>query len=145
MIRYALRCANDHSFEAWFASSAAYEKLAAARQVLCAICGIDDVAKALMTPSIVSGKARQAQPVAMPADDSAPQNEALELMRKLKAHIEQNSDYVGPRFAEEALKIHYEEAEKRNIYGEASEAEVKGLFEEEVTIYPMPVLPEEHN
>jgi hypothetical protein len=145
MIKYALKCANDHRFDAWFVSSAAYERLSAAGQVTCVVCGVGEVGKALMTPSIVSGKAREAKPVAKPATDSVAQTETLEFMRKLREHVEQNSDYVGTHFAEEALKIHYEEAEQRNIYGEASDDEVRMLDQEGVKIYPLPVLPEDYN
>ena len=67
------------------------------------------------------------------------------MVRKLREHVAQNSEYVGPRFAEEARKIHHEEAESRGIYGEASEPDVKLLKEEGVEFYPLPSLPEEHN
>jgi len=52
---------------------------------------------------------------------------------------------VGPRFAEEARKIHYEEAEHRGIYGEASPDEAKSLIEEGITVHALPRLPEEGN
>lgn len=143
MIKYALRCKDGHQFEAWFASSAAYDKLATAGQVLCTNCGSADVSKAPMAPSIVAGRtASERTPVAAPEPGH---REAVELMRKLKSFVEQNSEYVGPRFAEEALKIHYEEAEPRGIRGEASENELRALHEEGVEFYPLPVMPEEHN
>ena len=66
-------------------------------------------------------------------------------MRKLREHVTQNAEYVGPRFADEALKIHHEESEARGIYGEASETEAKLLREEGIEFYPLPVLPEDHN
>jgi hypothetical protein len=143
MIKYALRCKDGHQFDAWFASSAAYDKLAAAGQVACTNCGSADVSKALMAPSIVSGRSA---PERTPVATAEPvHREAVELMRKLKAFVEQNSENVGPRFAEEALKIHYQEAEPRGIRGEASESELRTLHEEGVEFYPLPVMPEEHN
>ena len=66
-------------------------------------------------------------------------------MRKLREHVAQNSEYVGPRFAEEARKIHHEEVEPRGIHGEASNEDVKLLKEEGVEFFPLPALPEEHN
>ena len=74
-----------------------------------------------------------------------PQAEIVAMVRKLREHVAQNSEYVGPRFAEEARKIHHEEAEARGIHGEASEQDVKLLKEEGVEFYPLPTLPEEHN
>ena len=57
----------------------------------------------------------------------------------------QNADNVGPRFPEEARKMHYGEAEHRSIYGIASPEEAKELHEEGIEFHPLPVLPEERN
>ena len=143
MIKYSLRCSEGHEFEAWFSNSAAYETQAAARQILCPNCGTDRVRKALMAPNVVSGRSRQTGPVE-PAPPN-PQAEIVAMVRKLREHVAQNSEYVGPRFAEEARKIHHEEAEARGIHGEASDQDVKLLKEEGVEFYPLPALPEEHN
>jgi hypothetical protein len=139
MIKYSLRCSQGHEFEAWFSNSAAYETQVAAKQILCPNCGTDRVKKALMAPNVVSGRSKHTQP------ESAPQAEIVAMVRKLREHVAQNSEYVGPRFAEEARKIHHEEAEARGIHGEASDRDVKLLKEEGVEFYPLPALPEEHN
>ena len=144
MIKFALRCAQSHEFEAWFASSSAYESQAEARQVFCPVCGVDRVEKALMAPNILSGESQQ-QMVATPPAEDGTKREVLELMRKLRSLVEQNSEYVGPQFAAEALRIHYEEQDARSIYGEASEEDVQELREEGVEFYPLPILPEDHN
>jgi len=52
--------------------------------------------------------------------------------------VQQNADYVGPNFAEEARKIHYGESEERHIYGEATPEEAKELVEEGVDVAPLP-------
>jgi hypothetical protein len=143
MIKYSLRCGKGDQFEAWFANSSAYDRQSAARQIVCPRCGSDQVEKALMAPNIVSGSSKDVVPV--PVVPSPAHVEAVALLRKLREHVQQNSEYVGPRFAEEALKIHNEEIEARNIYGEASEPEVETLRDEGVEFYPLPVLPEEHN
>src|SRR5262245_59049808 len=52
--------------------------------------------------------------------------------------VEENADYVGPRFSEEARKIHYGETEARHIYGESTVAQAKELIEEGIEIAPMP-------
>ena len=62
-------------------------------------------------------------------------------MRKLRAEIESKSEYVGPRFSEEARKIHYEEAPARGIHGEATADEAKALKEEGIEFYPLPSCP----
>ena len=66
-------------------------------------------------------------------------------MRRMRDEVETKAEYVGPRFAEEARKIHYEEAEARGIYGEASIDDAKALHDEGVEFYPLPRLPEDQN
>jgi hypothetical protein len=143
MIKFSLKCVDSHEFEAWFASSSAYEKQSKAGQVLCPACGTEKVEKALMAPNIVSGQ--RPEPAAKPGVQNAPPPETMELLRKFKTFIEQNSEYVGPRFAEEARKIHHKESEARSIYGEASDGDAHDLLEEGVELYALPVLPEDHN
>lgn len=67
--------------------------------------------------------------------------EAMIMMRQLRAHVEANFEHVGPRFAEEARKIHHEETAPRGIYGEATRDEVESLEDEGIAILPLPVLP----
>jgi hypothetical protein len=52
VIRYRLRCAHAHEFEAWFASSEAYAAQAVDRKIACPDCGDGDVAKAIMAPNV---------------------------------------------------------------------------------------------
>lgn len=143
MITYSLLCPDGHEFEAWFSNSAAYETQAKAGQIVCPICGRTDIRKALMAPNVVSSRSREQ--LAKPGPSDAQRGEVVEIMRRLREHVTQNAEYVGPRFADEAMKIHNEEAEARGIYGEASETEAKLLREEGVEFYPLPVLPEDHN
>jgi hypothetical protein len=67
------------------------------------------------------------------------------MIRNLRREVEAKADYVGPRFADEARKIHHEEVPARGIYGEATPEEVKGLSEEGIEFYPLPQLPEDKN
>ena len=60
----------------------------------------------------------------------------MQMVREMRKHVEENAEYVGDRFAEEARKIHYEEAEHRGIYGEASPDEAKALIEEGIAVHP---------
>ena len=76
----------------------------------------------------------------------SPQNEELQKkLKELRAEIEQNCDYVGNQFAEEARKIHYGEADAKNIYGEASLEDAKELLDEGVDFTPIPWLPKENS
>ena len=59
-------------------------------------------------------------------------------MSKVRQHVESNFDYVGDQFADEARRIHYGEADEREIYGEATVDEAKELIEEGVSVAPLP-------
>ncbi|MEM6500072.1 MAG: DUF1178 family protein, partial [Pseudomonadota bacterium] len=153
MIRYQLKCDKDHGFEAWFNNSAAYEKQVKRKLVTCPECGSTKVSKAIMAPNVgVKGnkKSDLSVPVRQPDRPepvdpkvAAAQQEIMAAMRKLRKTVEENAEYVGPRFAEEARKIHYKESEEKGIYGEASPSDVQDLIEEGVEIHPLPVLPED--
>jgi hypothetical protein len=131
MILFDLRCKDGHAFEAWFRDSAAYDDQVAAGDLACPVCGSAEVTKALMAPAVNS----------RPKIDGAQAAEAMRLWRKVQNHIEKNFDHVGPRFAEEARKIHHGEAEKRSIYGEATKTEAKELRDEGIEVSQMPWLP----
>jgi len=68
-----------------------------------------------------------------------------DLLRRLRDHVVSNADYVGTEFADLARKMHEGELEHRSIYGEATQEEVKALREDEVEVFPLPVLPEDRN
>jgi hypothetical protein len=171
MIRYALNCDNGHAFESWFANSAAYDKQAKRKLVTCPVCGSAKVEKAIMAPSLNSGEAadpRPPSPTPTPPNPAPPpplqpgpmppippktpvammssaERELRHKLKELRDHITKNASYVGPRFPEEARKIHYGEAEHRSIYGEASPEEAKELHEEGIEFHPLPVLPDDKN
>jgi Uncharacterized protein conserved in bacteria len=170
MILFVLKCTADHRFEAWFRNGDAYEAQAAARSIACPVCGDTHISKAPMAPRIAKGRGKEAVPVpeaapdpdaatqaatqAMvpapagaaqpPAGDESRQRFAAEMMRQLtemRRTVEENCDYVGDRFAEEARRMHYGEIDPRGIYGEASAKEVEELQDEGVTFHRIPWLP----
>lgn len=140
MIRFNLRCAEAHDFESWFASGEAYDSLRAGGQVACPICGSKDVEKAIMAPRVRTARGK-AQPTADGAL-SKPANKAEAELAKLRAHVEENSDYVGMSFSAEARKMHDGEIPPRSIYGEAKPAEAKKLIEDGVPVAPLPFIPQ---
>jgi len=147
MIRYDLICDQEHAFDGWFRDSEAYDAQAAAGQVVCPICGSTTIAKQLMTPGIPAKSNQRAEgrmPVFAGRNDEKV-SELVEAVRKLRRHVEENADYVGDHFAEEARRIHYNEAKPRGIYGEASLEDAKALLEEGVEVHPLPPLPEDSN
>ena len=139
MIVFDVKCDKDHVFEAWFPDSAAFERQRRKGHVTCPVCGATKVEKALMAPNITSSRKKDA------AREAVQAAEAMRAMTKLRQHIETNCEYVGPKFAEEALKIHHGETEKRHIYGEATDDDAKSLEEEGVEFSRVPWLPRADN
>ncbi|APX12047.1 DUF1178 family protein [Tateyamaria omphalii] len=137
MIKYALKCADGHGFESWFASADAFDSLTAAGHVSCAICGNADVSKAIMAPRVSSAKDAVAseQPLSKPASDV----EAA--MAKMRETVEKNATYVGGNFASEALAQHLGEQPDRPIWGEANREEAKRLIDDGVPVAPLPFVP----
>ncbi len=173
MIRYALSCADDHQFESWFANSAGFDKQKKRGLISCPICGSTKVEKAIMAPRLARADSEEAAapapqppspvppapppaasplpPMPLPPGPSAvamtpPQERELrKKLKELRDHVTKNASYVGPRFSEEARKMHYGEIEHRSIYGEASPDDAKALHEEGIEFHPLPVLPDDHN
>jgi hypothetical protein len=162
MIRYALRCEHDHTFESWFQSSSAFDQQVKRKLVSCPACNSIKVEKAIMAPRIVGKKGRERVPEETPAPAQTPavaetsatgatplmmaqERELRSKLKELRDHIVKNADNVGERFPNEARKMHYGEIEHRPIYGEASPDEAKSLIEEGVEVSPLPVLPEDRN
>ncbi len=136
MIRYALKCAEGHSFESWFQSASAFDRLDAAGHVTCAVCGSTEVDKAMMAPRVRNGEAEQAKPLT-----GAPQHPAEQALAALRDHVEKNSDYVGRDFVREARAMHVGEVPERPIWGEARSDEAKALAEDGIRIAPLPFRP----
>ena len=161
MILYNLKCDRNHLFETWFRDSTACDQQAAAGDIQCPVCGSAKVEKAIMAPRVAGpagrGRAPDEAPPGQGGETRAPVAGAtakamLEAERSgkirqalgaLRRQIEENCDYVGPRFAEEARKVHYGEVEERAIYGETTAEEARKLDEEGVQVQRIPWLPRE--
>jgi hypothetical protein len=145
VISYNLACAKGHEFEGWFKDSAAYDLQEADGSLACPLCGSAHVKKAIMAPSVMTSvtKAKgKAVAAAAPAVDAQTAKRFIAGFRKF---IEENADYVGPKFPEEARKIHYGETEERPIYGESTVSEARELIEEGIEIAPVPPDPGDLN
>lgn len=129
MIRYDLRCANGDAFDAWFGSIAEYDKQAERGLIECPHCGSKQIEKAPMAPAVRTGRKKDAQ---------KERAVAMAMAAKVRAHIKENFDYVGDKFADEARKMHAGESEERAIWGEATPEEARELAEEGVPASPLP-------
>ena len=137
MIKFALRCEPEgHVFDGWFRSSDDFERQLSLGLVACPNCGSVAVVKSLMRPAVATSR------------EGPSPAEAMQLMAKLQEmgrEVRAKGENVGAAFAEEARKIHYGETPQRQIFGEASLPDVKGLVEEGISVMPLPPLPEDKN
>lgn len=142
MIKYRLVCSESHEFEGWFRASDEFDAQVACGSLSCPVCASTAVAKAVMAPNISSRGVRHA---VRPSPSADRQREIFSALRKLRDDVNARSTYVGDRFAEEARKIHFGEAEERIVHGEATLNEVRALGEDGVPVMPLPRLPKDLN
>ena len=136
MIRFHLKCDKDHQFDSWFASNDAFDSLAKAGMLNCAICGSVTVSKTLMAPNVqVTDATAAPRPLIDPVNDTETKIAAI------RDDVEKNSDYVGPSFANEARAMHDGDIPERAIHGTANGAEALKLVQDGVPIMPLPFVP----
>ena len=128
MIAYSLRCHRGHEFDGWFRDSAAFDQQSGSGHLTCPSCNSVRIEKAIMAPAI-SGTKKSARSKA---------RQMRQFATGLRKYVQENADYVGPDFAEEARKIHYGESPERHIYGEATHKQAQELIEEGVDVAPLP-------
>ena len=138
MIRYALKCLDDHGFDSWFQSADAFEGLLKSGHLSCPVCGSAAVEKTLMAP-VVRPTRKSGEPT--PATLSEPANDRERALAALRAKVAANSEYVGMNFVAEARAIHDGDAPERSIYGEARPDEAIRLLEDGVPVAPLPFMP----
>lgn len=134
MIVFDLRCGQDHVFEAWFGSSAAYEDQRTRGLVCCPVCNDSDVAKAVMAPN-VGAKGNRA--VTAPAPSAPEAKTVLAKLAELQAAIIDKSEWVGRSFPDRARAMYLGEETAAPIHGETTVAEARELVDEGVPIAPL--------
>lgn len=129
MIRFHLKCDNDHQFESWFQSGDAFDRLVSSGMVNCTSCGSTAVSKSIMAPAVSTSNA-----VTTPKPSETK-------LAELRDHVEANSDYVGTSFAKEARDMHDGITADRPIYGEAKLEEAIKLVDDGIPVVPLPFVP----
>jgi hypothetical protein len=153
MIVYDLACADEHRFEAWFASSEDFERQAGTPLLVCPVCSNAEIRR---VPSGVNiGRHGRGDSTAQGSSDDpgsgggdqgsdhvaafSNPKDLLKALRKVMSAAEN----VGERFPEEARRIHYGEAPKRSIRGQASREDAAALREEGIEVLSLPIPPTE--
>ena len=132
MIKYSLICDQDHNFEAWFSDSSTCDSQLKKSKVECPLCGSKKITKSIMAPNIPS-KSNQKTP-------KSDVKKVEMVMNKIKKHVQDNYEYVGNKFPDEARAMHYKEKDQKDIDGETTIEEAKDLIEEGINVQPLPVL-----
>ena len=141
MIIFDLICATGHTFEGWFQSQDSYEKQQANALVSCPHCGSCEVRRVPSPLHLV--KPANAPAVTEAAAKISTQSGLLSAYQQLVSLIVSNSEDVGQDFAQEARKIHYQEAPVRSIRGQASVEEYEDLQDEGIDVLRLPVAQKE--
>jgi hypothetical protein len=153
VIVFDLRCSGSHIFEAWFASSGAYEDQRQRGLLVCPVCGDAEIGKALMAPNVAAkgnsrAVTRASTPVVSPSGETpSPEaiKAAMQAIAAMQAKMLEKSEWVGRAFADRARAMHAGEADAAPIHGQATRAEAEALVEEGVPVAPLlvPVVPPE--
>ena len=130
MIVFNLICSTcEYKFEGWFDNSSAFESQKKRKLINCPNCESSKIKKTLVAPNV--GKKSNSK-------KTTNKKTIASNINKIKKIVEDNFDYVGDQFTEEAKKIKYGETEDRPIYGEATIEQTKELIDEDISITPLP-------
>ena len=134
MIKYNLKCHNDHEFESWFSNSTEFEKLNKKGFLECIFCSSKKIDKSIMAPSILNSKEKDNQIKIVNRDFKDEKNKLL----KLRKYIEKNFDYVGKDFCKKVREVYYDKKSKKAIYGTTTPEEREELAEEGIDLFSIP-------
>ena len=134
MIKYNLKCHNDHEFESWFSNSKEYDKLNKKRLLECIYCSSKKINKSIMSPTIFNSKEKNKQIEATNENFKDKKNKLL----NLRKYIEKNFDYVGNDFSKKVREVYYDKKSKKSIYGTTTTKEREELAEEGIDLISIP-------
>ena len=134
MIKYNLKCQNNHEFESWFSNSEEFDKLNKKDLLECIYCSSKKISKSIMSPRISNLNTKKEQVNLINKDIK---NEKDQLLR-LRKYIEKNFDYVGKDFSKKVREVYYDKKSKKAIYGTATSKEREELAEEGIDLLSLP-------
>ena len=133
MIKYNLKCQNNHEFESWFSNSEEFDKLNKKNLLECIYCTSKKINKSIMSP-MVSSKINKKKIELINKNFENEKNKLLQL----KKYIEKNFDYVGKDFSKKVREVYYDKKSKRGIYGKTTSEEREELAEEGIDLLSIP-------
>ena len=134
MIKYNLKCHNDHEFESWFSNSSEFDNLKRKKLLECIFCSSKKINKSIMAP-MVSGMKENNNEIKVL--NKSLKNEKNKLLR-LRKFVENNFEYVGENFSRKVREVYYDKKNKKMIYGTTTSEERKELEEEGIDLLSIP-------
>ena len=134
MIKYNLKCHNNHEFTSWFSDSKEFERLKVRKLLECIYCSSKKIEKSIMAPMISNKKSEEDNINFFKKDLYYEKNELL----RLRKYVEQNFEFVGDKFSKKVREIYYDKKTKKSIYGTTTTQERDELLEEGIDLISVP-------
>ena len=134
MIKYNLKCNNNHEFESWFLDSHEFEKLNKKRLLECIFCSSNEITKSIMAPSVSSKSLKENEKNFL---NKRLLKEKSELL-KVRSYIEKNFEFVGNKLSQRVREVYYDKKSKKSIYGTATAEEREELADEGIDLLSIP-------
>ena len=134
MIKYNLKCKNNHEFESWFSDSQEFEKLNKKRMLECIFCSSKEIKKSIMAPTVFSKALKENNNNFL---NKRTIDEKKELL-KIRNYIEKNFEFVGDKLSQKAREVYYDKKTKKSIYGTATLKEKEELADEGIDLLSVP-------
>ena len=134
MIKYNLKCSNDHEFESWFSDSNEFDKLNEKKLLECIYCSSKKITKSIMSPMISAVRPKD-------SNENFIDNKLFDeknKLHKLREYVEKNFEFVGDKFSEKVREVYYDKKTKKSIYGTTTQEERDELEEEGIDLISIP-------
>ena len=134
MIKYNLKCENDHEFESWFSNSSEYDKLNKKEMLECIYCSSKNICKSIMSPMISNSNHKDEKFEI----NNKKLKETKSKLIQFRKYIEMNFDYVGKDFSKKVREVYYDKKSKKAIYGTTTPEEREELADEGIDLISVP-------
>ena len=134
MIKYNLKCHNDHEFESWFSDSNEFDNLKKKKLLECIFCSSKEVSKSIMAPMVSGTKDNN---IEIKDLSDGLKNEKKKLLQ-LRKFVETNFEFVGENFSSKVREVYYDKKNKKIIYGTTTKQEKKDLEDEGIKLLSIP-------
>jgi len=134
MIKYNLKCNNNHEFESWFSNSIEFDNLKRKKLLECIFCFSKKINKSIMAPMISSTKENNYEIKNLNDNQNIERNK----LHHLREFVEKNFEYVGKNFSRKVREVYYDKKSNKKIYGITTPDERKNLEEEGIDLLTIP-------